>query len=105
MLVTAGAADARRHAHHQAVRRLQRSAISAHVLHPGLGIARDHVGRGQGRRAVEAGRRNRNRQRVEAVAFAFERLALVTTSWQTASLTSRGAIGLQSRDPILPESR
>ena len=76
MLVAAGAADARRHAHHQAVGRLQRGAIGAHVLHAGLGIAGDHVGRRQSRRAVEAGRRNRDRQPVEAVALALERVAL-----------------------------
>ena len=76
MLVAAGAADARRHAHHQPVRRLQRRAVGAHVLHAGLGIAGDDVGRGQRRRAVEARRRDRDRQQVEAVAFALQRLAL-----------------------------
>ena len=46
MLVATGTADARRHAHNQPIRRLQCSAIGAHVLHPGLRIARDDVGRG-----------------------------------------------------------
>ena len=95
VLIAAGAADARRHAHDQPVRRFQRRAIRAHVLHAGLGIARDDVGRGQRRRAVEARRRDRDRQRVEAVAFALQRVAFDarppgTPRWST----TRGAIGL-----------
>jgi len=71
-----GAADARRHAHDQPVRRFQRRAIGAHVLHAGFGIARDDVGRGQGRRAVETRCRHRYRQQVESVTFPLQRRAL-----------------------------
>ena len=56
MLVAAGAADSCCHTHHQTVRCLQRGAISPHVLHAGVRIARNHIGRGQSRRAVEPGR-------------------------------------------------
>ena len=76
VLIAAGTADARCHAHHQAVGRFQRRAVGAHVLHAGLGIARDDVGRGERGRAVEAGRRDRDRQAVEPLAFALQRLAL-----------------------------
>src|SRR5580700_5504286 len=70
VLIAAGAADPRRHAHHQTIRRFQRRAVGAHVLNEGVRIARDHIGRGQRRRAVEARRRDRDRQPVEAAALA-----------------------------------
>ena len=75
MLIAAGPAHARRHAHHQAIRRFECRPIGAHVLGAGCGIAGDDVGRGQRRRAVKAWRRNRNRQPVEAVAFTLQRIA------------------------------
>src|SRR5713101_1576332 len=75
--VAARAPYARRHAHDQPVGRLERGAIGAHVLHAGLGIAGDHVGRGERGRGVETRRRDRDRQAVEAAAFALQRFALV----------------------------
>ena len=74
--VAAGAAHPGRHPDHQPVRRLQRGAVGSHVLHAGLGIAGDHVGRRQRRRAVEAGRRDRDRQRIEPVPFSEQFVAL-----------------------------
>ena len=68
VLVAAGAADARRHAHAEPVGRLQAGAVGAHVLHAGFRIARDRERRGEIGRRVEAGRRDRHRQRREALA-------------------------------------
>ena len=56
---------ARHHAHREPVGRLQRRAISAHVLHAAVGIAGDAQSRRQIRRGIEARRRHRHRQRVE----------------------------------------
>ena len=66
--IAAGAARARRHAHAEPVLRFERGAIGAHVLHAGLGIARDAERRGEIGRGVEAGRRDRHRQAGETLA-------------------------------------
>ena len=76
MLVPAGAADACRHAHDQPVRRLQRGAVGAHVLHAGSGsrvitLVAVNVG-ALSKPGVEIG----YRQPVEAMALALQRLAL-----------------------------
>ena len=74
--VAARAAAARRHAHRHAARRLQPAAVCAHVLDARLGVAGNDIGRRQIGRAVETRRRDRDRERVEAVALAVERVAL-----------------------------
>ncbi len=66
--IAAGAARARRHAHAEPVLRFQGAAIGAHVLHAGFRIAGDAERGGQIRRGVEAGRRDRHRQRGKAAA-------------------------------------
>ena len=66
--IAAGAARARRHAHAEPVLRFQCAAIGAHVLHTGLGIARDAQSRGEVGRGIETGRRDRHRQAGETFA-------------------------------------
>jgi hypothetical protein len=73
--IAARAADTRCHADHHAIRGLESGAVGAVVLHASLRIARDHVGRGQRRRAIESRGGNRYRQRIEPVALPFECLA------------------------------
>ena len=75
MEIALGAADPRRHAHHQPIGSFQSSPIGPHVLHAGFGVLGDDVGRGQSRRAVEAGGRDRDRKSIETLALALEILA------------------------------
>ena len=104
MLVAAGAADARGHAHDQPVRRLQRGAVGAHVLDAGFRIARDDVGRGQRRRRCRnpASRSGSAACRGRCPRPAAPRLRC-TTSWQAAlSTTLRLDRIARSRGPTWP---
>ena len=65
MQVAARAADARGHAHAQPVGGFELTAIGAHVLDAGVGIARNAERRGQIGRGVKARCRDRHRQRRE----------------------------------------
>ena len=75
MLIASGAADARRHTNDQTVRGFEARTISAVIVDAGVRIAGDHVGRRQCRGAIEARGGDGDRQRIQPVAFAFERVA------------------------------
>ena len=98
--ITARAADARGHAHAQAVRGFQRAAISAHVADSGFGIARDAQRCGEVGRQIKARRRDRHRQAREAAAGALVNSSpWMITSWHAGESTRLGQWDWRWRAP------
>ena len=96
VLIAAGAADARRHAHAEPVGGFELAAVGAHVLDAALGVLGDAERGGEIWRGVEAGRRDRHRQELPVRrAFCFSASPLMTTSWHGGvPVIFTGAIGL-----------
>ena len=73
--IAAGAAGPRRHAHAEPIGGLQGGAVGTHVADAGFRVVGDAQGRGEIRRRVVAGRRNRHRQRLQAAVRTAQRVA------------------------------
>ena len=76
VLVAAGAADARGHAHAEPVGGFEPGAVGAHVLDAALRVLGDAERGGEIGRGVEAGRRDRHRQELQSAVGLLQLVAL-----------------------------